>query len=139
MLMVGACPADRLVGGRTGMGHNNIAGEIHTVIAFRHVGPFPERPRGRRQDNEVLLCIDCLDDWLPAGVDPYFADHVIAEGLIYLDDTGNVSKEPTDRYVESMMRDELTPGHPQRCTGCNMRWDELSGDRIVYRPTPAST
>jgi len=93
----------------------------------------------QRKAMDVLLCIDCLDDWLPAGVDPYFADRIIAEALVYLDDTGHESKNPTDRYVETVLFDELTPGHPRRCDGCKMRWDELGGHRIVYRAMPAST
>ena len=119
------------------MGHDTIAGEIRRVVAFRHVGGFPERGRQRRKDQDVLLCIDCLDDWVEAGADPYFADRVIAADLVYLDKTGNESLEPTERYVKSVTHDELTPDQPRRCPGCKMPWDEAIGDRIIHRGAPS--
>ncbi len=119
------------------MERGTIAGEIRRVIAFRHVGGFPEWGHQRHKDKDVLLCIDCLDDWVEAGVDPYFADRVIEEDLVYLDKTGNETLEPTERYVKSVMHDELTPDQPQQCAGCKMPGDEAIGDRIIHRGVSA--
>ncbi len=36
--------------------------EIDAIIAFRHVGPFPEWARFHPRHKDVLLCPDCLED-----------------------------------------------------------------------------
>jgi hypothetical protein len=115
------------------MGRHPFA-EIDVILAFRHVGPFPEWAAHHPHHKDVILCLACFEEWCPAMSDPTFDDRVIADGVAYLDTDGQEVDEFTDRYVEALTRQELlTLGTPKRCAACHTSWERVEGITVVLR------
>ncbi len=55
--------------------------EIDVIVAFRHVGPFPEWAAHHPRHKDVILCLACFEDWCPAMSDSPSMDSSVPSQL----------------------------------------------------------